>query len=283
MKDPYSKSMPLPIANALITGVVYIQCMYNNQPSNFDTVSATTGASGAFSLLLPRADYQYTVSAEKSGYYPQSITVNTAEAVSPLAFQLIPASMDTVGALNVTVTQNAAPVESVYVSIYSGHVIIPCPMLAKRESWVSVGIYTDKTGTISFNKLSLIPFIDFVYSVSYYKNGFSYSTSGTVRLNPLVTTNLDIDMGNTGIIAHAALQPSMPMWKLSGRTLTLFGPDRKFGKQVNVSLFDIRGRMSLRKSAESGSRIDLSSLAAGRYLMRISSPQSVTTGPLMLP
>lgn len=285
MKDPYTKSMSLPIANALITGVVYIPCpTYTYQPSNFDTVSATTGASGAFSLLLPRANYQYTVNAEKSGYYPQSITVNTAASVSPLSFQLIPASgMDTVGTLNVTVTKNAAPVESVYVSLYSGHGIVLCPLLAKREAMVSAGIYTDKTGTISFNKLSLIPFIDYSYSVSYNKNGFSFSTSGTIRLNPLVATNLDIDMGNTGIIAHAALLPSMPIWKLSGRTLMLSFPDQKFGKQVNVGLFDIRGRTALHRSAENNGRIDLSSLAAGRYLMRISSPQSVTTEPLMLP
>jgi hypothetical protein len=35
-------------------------------------------ATGAFSLLLPRAGYLYTISAEKAGYYPQCVAVSDA-------------------------------------------------------------------------------------------------------------------------------------------------------------------------------------------------------------
>lgn len=281
MKSPYTKSMPVPIANVFITGIVAQSC----PPFlNYDTATTTTNAAGAFSLLMQPANHQYTIFGEKKGYYPQILTADVPGTATPLSFQLIPNGMDTVGTLNVTVKKNAAPVESVSVSIVPGRLPTPCPQIMyKRAVQVSAYRFTDKAGAVSFKDMTLIPVIDYMYQVYYYKNGFNFYRSGTVRLNPFVATNLDFDIGNTAISSFFGKQSSPLTRKLYGRILSLSCLEQKFGKNAFVSLFDTRGRAVLRVAAESSSRIDLSSLSAGRYLIRISSPALMTTESLLVP
>ena len=279
MKDPLSRAATVAIPNAIITGIGYIPCPgYNSPASGFDTVTTTTGSLGGFSLLLPRANYQYTIEAARTGYYAQSIAIDASQAVDPLSFQLIPTTMDTMGALTLTVRSNSAVVESVYVSLQPGRALSICPMLLKAAEQASMRMYTGRNGVASFSEIPLIPFIDFYYEVSYYHNNVSLSKSGMVRLNPIRATSMTVDLGTTDVIVPVKSRSENSVARLSGRMLQV--PAR--GIDGTVSLFDLQGRAALRAMVGRNGIVDLSSLPAGRYAAQVAVPGVTRTGALVL-
>jgi hypothetical protein len=59
-------------------------------------------------------------------------------------------------------------------------------------------------------------------------------------------------------------------------------PEKSFGATASVGIYDVRGRIAMTASVERSARINLSSLAAGRYLLKISSPKLTVTEGLLL-
>jgi hypothetical protein len=285
LNNPDYNLPPVPLSNVLVTGIVYSPCY--SMP-NFDTVSATSNATGSFSLLLPRTGYHYTISAEKAGYYPQCIAVSAAAPTVQVSFDLIPKTMDTVGALSMTITDNKVPVESVFVELFPGREPSMCPIysvypiLQKQAAQTWTRSYTDKNGMVSFTDVLLVPFIDFWYSIAYTKNGTTRRASGYVRLNPLKTTSLSYDIGTTRVLVANKPQTSGRVGIVSGKFLSFENIDRKFGATASVGIYDVRGRIAMRASVGRSARINLSSLAAGRYLLKISSPRLTVTEGLVV-
>ncbi len=288
MKNPLSLAPTVSIANALVSGIVYNVCpFYSYSPLVFDTVTTTTNASGSFSMLLPRANKEYTISGEKAGYYTQRLPLDASQSAKPLSFQLIPTTMDTLGAFSMIITNNGSPVESVYVSLNPGRMPVLCPMydraLSKQAALqTSMSGYTNRNGSISLDGISLVPFIDFAYSAGYYKNGPILEKYGRVRLNPFTTTTITMDFGATPVSQKIRLQSREITKNIIGSILTISDIYRTYGSETVMTIYNAQGRNTMRMKVNETASVNLSSLAPGSYVLRIVGSKSTTTGNFVL-
>jgi hypothetical protein len=194
------------VAGALVTAVKAPQCFWYGDIFVPDTVTATTDPSGMFSLNIPYTLEDYEITVTKAGFHAQAIFTNNypvMETFPPqigVSFELLQDSILPETGLTVTVTQNGAPVESVSVSLYGGREPLICPVYLARAAAQSSGFgYTDRNGRLVLSDLSMLPYIDYVYSVYKYRQGGSLSQNGIIRLNKYWDNTLNIDLGTIAV------------------------------------------------------------------------------------
>jgi hypothetical protein len=117
----------------------------------------------------------------------------------------------------VTVTSGTAPLESAYVSLYAGHELAFCPLLAAKAAQTSFSGRTDRTGQISFTGIELTPFIDYIYSVTRNISGTWYEKNGMIRLYQAAgwENTLNIDLGVTTVKNHGQVEQDGPAFGIS--------------------------------------------------------------------
>jgi hypothetical protein len=205
-----------------------------------DTVTTTTNASGAFSLNIPYTLEDYEITVTKAGFHAQAIFTNNypvMETFPPqigVSFELLQDSILPETGLTVTVTENGAPVESVSVSLYGGREPLICPMLLKsalaKTAAQSSGFgYTDRSGRLVLSDLSMLPYIDYVYSLYKYRRSGSLTHRGIIRLNKYWDNTLNIDLGTI------AVEDGVPAVEAAGITVS----PNPFNPAVVISIHDV--------------------------------------------
>lgn len=293
MKNPLTRMMALPVPDAHIVGVTYNTCSWYYSEPTIDSSSTYTGQDGSFLLTLPRISKQYTVTANASGYYPQSIAIPSDKTnLTPAKFELIPTTATPQANLTISAIRNGAPIESVYVSLSGGWPMMICAYMdapAKETKAAAIAAasnysgYTNKMGRLSFPSMSLEPWIDYEYFA--YVNKPSYQRKdGKIRLNRLIDNTLTIDFSTTKINpvakANSASRLTVKAVQRNIFTITL-GEKAYTGDRIGI--VDISGRtIASIKSADNSAIWDARRFAPGIYFVRVGSSGANTTLRLLV-
>jgi hypothetical protein len=247
-----------PVQDARIRADREPGCYYPNiDYLHLDPCSTVSDQWGQFSLELPRANVNYNVSAVKQGFHPQTICINAIpdlEVPDPkVHFQLIPDTEPALAGLEVLVTLNSQPVESVSVSISGGREPYICPMYletsrtsAPDRTWDPYLVkYTDANGKTTFMDVPLSPFIDYSYS-AWYSSGMTLNKKGTIRLNRYINNQLVIEFFTTDI--HGIQNKKADRFSISAapnpfNSHTMIQYSVPENTKLSLSIYDLSGKL----------------------------------------
>lgn len=297
MKHPLTKSMDIPIPEVEIVAEVYYPCPWYLPPDAITgTVCSTaTDANGSFKLELPRANLNYDVTAAVKGYYTQTICrMATDTSLDFIHFKLIPVTDESLTTVDVTVTNNGVPVESVSISLTGGHELAICPMLLKAKTAATVYTnysgYTDKQGKLQLKNVSLVPYIDYIYTAYKYVNQRSLYAAGSIRFYQAAgwTNAITIDFGGT------AVSPPRPTG-MAGIYLNVHdNPVRKkeatisyahTGGQVILSLYTNAGVLlqTITGGQTGQARVSLKGAGPGLYILKAQAGAEAVYRKILVP
>jgi hypothetical protein len=198
MQHPLIDMVARPVPGARITAEVYEPCPWIGRGVTGVICSTFTDSQGDFTMELPES-LACDLTATQAGYYPQ--TVPLAAGQSSVSFEMLDTLKTAITDMAVTVISGTAPLESAYVSLYAGHELAFCPLLAAKAAQTNFSGRTDRTGQISFTGIELTPFIDYVYSITRNISGTWYEKNGMLRLYQAAgwENALTIDLGGAAI------------------------------------------------------------------------------------
>jgi hypothetical protein len=273
MQHPYVRMLPRPVEGAVVSAVKAPQCNYwgdLNLATSPETLWTTTGADGAFTLNIPNTGEDYEISIIKSGFHPQTLYTSNypvMESFPPqqyITFELLQDTIEAATDLEITVTYNKAPVESVSITLSGGREMLICPAY-------DMG-YTDRNGKLLLQDLSMNPYIDYVYSAYKYGGQQTLTKTGLIRLNKYITNQLVIELGTIGIeekgeiISDAAPINIMPNPFMPATRISLSNPDAS----ADINIYDISGRLikNYRNVTSSNVVWNAAGLSSGIYILR---------------
>jgi hypothetical protein len=278
MQSPYIRMMARPVADAVVTAVKAVQCpdWWNPNPAPPETLKTVTDNAGAFTLNLPYTNDDFEITVFKKGFHLQTLYTSNypvAESYPPqqhVSFELLQDTIEPVTGLEVTVTLNGHPAESVYVSLTGGREPLMCPMyLAKAQAVTNAGGYTDAKGIINFRDLSMTPYIDYAYSAYRYTGSQSYSKTGIIRLNKYIENKLTIELGKTALLRAdvTAESPEIMVNPNPFHTSTLIEVKGKVNK---IQIYNVSGRLIKQFTSVRSGRLlwNAQDLSSGIYIVK---------------
>ena len=247
MKHPYTYEALQPVEGVAIVAEIYDPCgFYASSGISGIVCSTITDKNGAFTLELPRKSYDYDIAASLAGYYDQVISKPASDAANKnISFWLLPDTGDSLTSLDVTVTLDGTPAESIQVTIAGGHGMVLCPAYTAKAAGYYNGL-TDANGELSLKDISLKPYIDYVYTAYRYSSSGSLNESGDIRLYKAggFVNQLAINFTSNRItdpIIHQGTKPQFtisPHPVRSGAVINFSLP----GENPEISIYDMSGR-----------------------------------------